>query len=188
MYRCFLKETTKQNQNKKTKNKKQKKNQTKTKQNKTKQKARNPPKLLETSQNISLIEGFHVTSSPRIVTASAMLDFFRYPFTCYTTQKNIQHGRHGRHNLRNRVRAVSWKPSIADRRKCRAQGMMGPLRVNTMFSDWCLVTLSGPIILCARYFQQSAIKAQTRYLPRARRESPAARQGGCLDKKAFPCL
>ena len=28
------------------------------------------------------IEGFHVTPSPRIVTASAMLDFFRYPFTC----------------------------------------------------------------------------------------------------------
>ena len=38
--------------------------------------------------------------------------FFRYPFTCYTTQKNIQHGHHGRHNLRNRVRTVSWKPSI----------------------------------------------------------------------------
>ena len=28
-------------------------------------------------------------------------------FTCYTTQKNIQHGRHGRNNLRNRVRTVS---------------------------------------------------------------------------------
>ena len=25
-------------------------------------------------------------------------------------------------------------------------------------------------------------------LPRARRGSPAARQGGCLDKQAFPCL
>ena len=25
-------------------------------------------------------------------------------------------------------------------------------------------------------------------LPRARRVSPAARQGGCLDKQAFPCL
>ena len=30
--------------------------------------------------------------------------------------------------------------------------------------------------------------AQTRDLPRARRGSPAARQGGCLDKQAFPCL
>ena len=24
--------------------------------------------------------------------------------------------------------------------------------------------------------------------PRARRESPAVRHGGCLDKQAFPCL
>ena len=30
--------------------------------------------------------------------------------------------------------------------------------------------------------------ARTRDLPRARRGSPAARQGGCLDKQAFPCL
>ena len=30
--------------------------------------------------------------------------------------------------------------------------------------------------------------AQTRDLLRARRGSPAARQGGCLDKQAFPCL
>ena len=30
--------------------------------------------------------------------------------------------------------------------------------------------------------------ARTRHLPRARRGSPAARQGGCLDKQAFPCL
>ena len=30
--------------------------------------------------------------------------------------------------------------------------------------------------------------AQTRDLPRARRRSPAARHGGCLDKQAFPCL
>ena len=30
--------------------------------------------------------------------------------------------------------------------------------------------------------------AWTRDLPRARRGSPAARQGGCLDKQAFPCL
>ena len=30
--------------------------------------------------------------------------------------------------------------------------------------------------------------ARTRNLPRARRGSPAARQGGCLDKQAFPCL
>ena len=29
---------------------------------------------------------------------------------------------------------------------------------------------------------------RTRDLPRARRGSPAARQGGCLDKQAFPCL
>ena len=31
-------------------------------------------------------------------------------------------------------------------------------------------------------------RARTRDLPRARRGSPAARQGGCLDKQAFPCL
>ena len=30
--------------------------------------------------------------------------------------------------------------------------------------------------------------AQTRDLPCARRGSPAARQGGCLDKQAFLCL
>ena len=30
--------------------------------------------------------------------------------------------------------------------------------------------------------------AQTRDLPRARQGSPAARQGGYLDKQAFPCL
>ena len=30
--------------------------------------------------------------------------------------------------------------------------------------------------------------ARTRDLPRARRGSPAARHGGCLDKQAFPCL
>ena len=30
--------------------------------------------------------------------------------------------------------------------------------------------------------------ARTRDLPRARRGSPAARQGGCLDKQGFPCL
>ena len=30
--------------------------------------------------------------------------------------------------------------------------------------------------------------ARTRDLPRARQGSPAARQGGCLDKQAFPCL
>ena len=30
--------------------------------------------------------------------------------------------------------------------------------------------------------------ARTRHLPRARRGSPAARQGGRLDKQAFPCL
>ena len=30
--------------------------------------------------------------------------------------------------------------------------------------------------------------ARTRDLPRARRGSPAARQGGCLGKQAFPCL
>ena len=30
--------------------------------------------------------------------------------------------------------------------------------------------------------------AWTRDLPRARRGSPAARQGGCSDKQAFPCL
>ena len=30
--------------------------------------------------------------------------------------------------------------------------------------------------------------ARTRDLPRARRGSGAARQGGCLDKQAFPCL
>ena len=30
--------------------------------------------------------------------------------------------------------------------------------------------------------------ARTWDLPRARRGSPAARQGGCLDKQAFPCL
>ena len=30
--------------------------------------------------------------------------------------------------------------------------------------------------------------ARTRNLPRARRGSPAARHGGCLDKPAFPCL
>ena len=29
---------------------------------------------------------------------------------------------------------------------------------------------------------------RARGLPRARRESPAARHGGCLDKQAFPCL
>ena len=29
---------------------------------------------------------------------------------------------------------------------------------------------------------------RTRDLPRARRGSPAARQGGCLDKQDFPCL
>ena len=31
-------------------------------------------------------------------------------------------------------------------------------------------------------------RARTQDLPRARRGSPAARQGGCLDKQAFPCL
>ena len=31
-------------------------------------------------------------------------------------------------------------------------------------------------------------RARTRDLPRARRGSPAARQGGCLDKHAFLCL
>ena len=31
-------------------------------------------------------------------------------------------------------------------------------------------------------------RAQTGDLPRARRGSPAACQGGCLDKQAFPCL
>ena len=30
--------------------------------------------------------------------------------------------------------------------------------------------------------------ARTRDLPRAMRGSPAAHQGGCLDKQAFPCL
>ena len=30
--------------------------------------------------------------------------------------------------------------------------------------------------------------ARTWDLPRARRGSPAARHGGCLDKPAFPCL
>ena len=30
--------------------------------------------------------------------------------------------------------------------------------------------------------------ARTRDLPRARRGSPAARHGGCLDKQACPCL
>ena len=30
--------------------------------------------------------------------------------------------------------------------------------------------------------------ARTRDLPRARRGSPAARHGGCLDKQAFPCI
>ena len=35
---------------------------------------------------------------------------------------------------------------------------MGPLRVNTAFSDWCLVTLSLPIILCVRYFRRSALR------------------------------
>ena len=30
--------------------------------------------------------------------------------------------------------------------------------------------------------------ARTRDLPRARWGSPAARQGSCLDKQAFPCL
>ena len=47
---------------------------------------------------------------------------------------------------------------IADRRKCRTQGMTGRLRVNTMLFDWCLFTLSLPIILFERYFQQSAIR------------------------------
>ena len=31
-------------------------------------------------------------------------------------------------------------------------------------------------------------RARTRDLPHARRGSPAARHGGCLDKAAFPCL
>ena len=31
-------------------------------------------------------------------------------------------------------------------------------------------------------------RARTRDLLRARRGSPAARHGGCLDKQAFPCL
>ena len=31
-------------------------------------------------------------------------------------------------------------------------------------------------------------RAQTLDLPRARQGSPAACQGGCLDKQAFPCL
>ena len=35
---------------------------------------------------------------------------------------------------------------------------------------------------------QRARRAETQDLPRARRGSPAARQGGCLDKQAFPCL
>ena len=30
--------------------------------------------------------------------------------------------------------------------------------------------------------------ARTGDMPRARRRSPAARHGGCLDKQAFPCL
>ena len=30
--------------------------------------------------------------------------------------------------------------------------------------------------------------ARTQDLPHARRGSPAARHGGCLDKQAFPCL
>ena len=46
---------------------------------------------------------------------------------------------------------------IDDRRKCRAQGMMGWLRINTMLFERCLFTLSLPIILWARYFRRLAI-------------------------------
>ena len=41
---------------------------------------------------------------------------------------------------------------IADRRKCCAQGMMRPLRVNVALFDWWLFTLSCPIILSAWHF------------------------------------
>ena len=61
-------------------------------------------------------------------------------------------------------RFVFWYPHvlpislIADRRKCRAQRMMGRPRVTTAPRDWLMFTLGRPIILCMRYFRRSAIR------------------------------
>ena len=57
---------------------------------------------------------------------------------------------------------------IADRRKCQAQWMVGRPRVNINQSRTAVVTLSSPIILCARHLWRSAIRLiDTKYLDQA---------------------
>ena len=67
---------------------------------------------------------------------------FRYPFMCYTTQRNIQHGRHGHHNLHIRVRTVSWKPSIGGISQVPIQLLWVPsLSVHILFLHYVVFDL-----------------------------------------------